>query len=144
MKLSTRCSMQSWLYLTWLTIAQVLGRKSDKSRKTRIPMRLEQIFQDLRRADIVTGKRGRNGGYVLAKQPAEITIYDIVIATDGPLEFSRTTADDGAATIDIPNLTWPKVEKSFAIALEQHTLKSMVVALSTSVFPEVTLAMYFI
>ena len=128
MKLSTRCKYAVMGLFDMAYNSPSTGTQVRQiAERQEIPMRfLEQIFQDLRRADIVTGKRGRNGGYVLAKQPAEITIYDIVIATDGPLEFSRTIADDGAATIDIPNLTWQEVEKSFAIALEQHTLKSRV------------------
>ena len=52
-----------------------------------IPLRfLEQIFQDLKRAELVDGKRGRNGGYFLSRSPKVITIKDIIEATDGPLD----------------------------------------------------------
>ncbi len=54
--------------------------------RQRIPPRyLEQIFQRLRRADLVRGKRGPGGGYVLAREPRAITLRDIVEAVEGPL-----------------------------------------------------------
>jgi len=50
-----------------------------------IPERyLEQIFQSLRRARLVRGKRGPGGGYVLARPAAEISVSDVVEAVEGP------------------------------------------------------------
>lgn len=46
---------------------------------------LEQLFVALRRAGIVTARRGAKGGFVLGKEPAEITVLDIVEALEGPL-----------------------------------------------------------
>ena len=94
-----------------------------------IPMRfLEQIFQDLRRADIVTGKRGRNGGYVLAKQTSDISVLDIVLATDGPIEFSNSVSGEstGANEPNVPNLLWADIELEFAEILADRSLQSMV------------------
>ena len=46
--------------------------------RQRIPARfLEQIFQRLRKADLVRGKRGPGGGYVLARPASEISLRDI-------------------------------------------------------------------
>jgi Rrf2 family protein len=54
--------------------------------RQRIPERfLEQIFQRLRKADLVRGKRGPGGGYVLARPAAEISLRDILEAVEGPL-----------------------------------------------------------
>ena len=54
--------------------------------RQRIPARyLEQIFQRLRRAELVRGKRGPGGGYVLARPAGAITLRDIVEAVEGPL-----------------------------------------------------------
>ncbi|MEM7136861.1 MAG: Rrf2 family transcriptional regulator [Myxococcota bacterium] len=58
----------------------------DISRRQAIPPRfLEQIFQDLKRAGLVTSKRGPRGGYALATDPEEIRVGDIVRALEGPL-----------------------------------------------------------
>jgi Rrf2 family cysteine metabolism transcriptional repressor len=46
---------------------------------------LEQIFPDLRRAGLVESVRGARGGYMLAKDPANIKVGDIVRAVEGPI-----------------------------------------------------------
>jgi Rrf2 family protein len=58
----------------------------DISRRQHISQRyLEQIFQSLKKAGILQSKRGPQGGYMLAKSPEEITIKDIIQATEGDL-----------------------------------------------------------
>jgi Rrf2 family protein len=47
---------------------------------------LEQIFSTLRKAGLVQAVRGPQGGYHLTKAPHEITLGDIITATEGPLE----------------------------------------------------------
>ena len=72
----------------------------DISRRQAIPPRfLEQIFQDLKRAGLVTSKRGPRGGYALAIAPAEIRLGDIVRALEGPITLAAGDANgDGDET----------------------------------------------
>src|ERR1700739_2163248 len=46
---------------------------------------LEQVVARLRRADLVMSARGAHGGYWLSRDPAEITMYDVVAALEGPI-----------------------------------------------------------
>ena len=46
---------------------------------------LEQIFAQLRQAGIIEGKRGKNGGYFLAKPADTISMGAVVRLIDGPL-----------------------------------------------------------
>ena len=46
---------------------------------------LEQILLALKGAGIVRSKRGVGGGYVLARDPAEIRLSEIIRAVDGPI-----------------------------------------------------------
>ena len=43
---------------------------------------LEQIFSKLKKDDIVKSIRGKNGGYILAKEPAQIKLSNIFSAVD--------------------------------------------------------------
>ncbi len=43
---------------------------------------LEQIFSKLKKEDIVKSIRGKNGGYILAKEPARIKLSNIFSAVD--------------------------------------------------------------
>ena len=55
----------------------------DISRRQQIsPRYLEQIFQNLKRAGLLKSKRGPQGGYALSRQPDEITVLDILNATE--------------------------------------------------------------
>ena len=55
---------------------------------------LEQLLGNLRRAGLVTTVRGAQGGYLLGKEPQEITVGDIIDATEGPLNLSECLADE--------------------------------------------------
>lgn len=65
----------------------------DIARRQGISQRyLEQIFQKLKKAGIMSSQRGPKGGYYLIKEPEEITIGDIIRAAEGPIELVFCTA----------------------------------------------------
>jgi Rrf2 family protein len=56
----------------------------------RIPPKvLEAVLAEMRRADLVTSRRGPDGGYWLARPAAEISIADVIRAIEGPLASVR-------------------------------------------------------
>lgn len=50
---------------------------------------LEQIFRKLRIAGIVKSIRGRNGGYLYAKDPANISIREVMHAVDEVIDATK-------------------------------------------------------
>jgi len=44
---------------------------------------MEQIIPLLKASGLIRSARGARGGYVLAKEPGEISLYDIVQALEG-------------------------------------------------------------
>lgn len=59
----------------------------DIAERTGLPQPyLEQILLALKGAGIVKSKRGVGGGYLLSREPAEITLAQIVSAVDGPIQ----------------------------------------------------------
>jgi len=61
---------------------QDISRRQDIS-----PRYLEQIFQSLKKAGILSSKRGPKGGYCLARKPEDISVRDILLATEGESLF---------------------------------------------------------
>ena len=56
------------------------------SERERIPRKfLEAILLQLKRSGIVDSRKGRGGGYLLAKPPNKIALGAIIRAIDGPL-----------------------------------------------------------
>lgn len=56
---------------------------------------LEQIFSSLRRAGIVKGVKGHQGGYVLGKTADKITVAMILQAVEGDYRYEKETEEDG-------------------------------------------------
>ena len=55
----------------------------DVAERERLPVDfVEQILLRLRRSRIVESRRGARGGYVLARSPREVSVFDIIEATE--------------------------------------------------------------
>ncbi|HVS85065.1 MAG TPA: Rrf2 family transcriptional regulator [Gaiellaceae bacterium] len=59
------------------------------------PKFLENILTELRRAEIVATQRGAEGGYMLAREPKQITVADVIRALEGPIASVRGVRPDG-------------------------------------------------
>lgn len=56
------------------------------ARRREVPVQfLEQLFAVLRRAGILASQRGVKGGYRFARDPATVTVLEVVELLDGPL-----------------------------------------------------------
>ena len=91
MKLTTK-SRYAVNALTELRALESFGpvSLSDLSENQNIELSyLEQIFRKLRIAGIVKSTRGRNGGYMYAKDPSVITIKDIMNAVEEDLDATN-------------------------------------------------------
>jgi Rrf2 family iron-sulfur cluster assembly transcriptional regulator len=87
-KVSTRGDYASRALLSLALHLDEAGPTSvrDIAERTGLPQPyLEQILLALKGAGLVRSKRGVGGGYVLARDPAEITLGQIVSAVDGPI-----------------------------------------------------------
>src|SRR5438105_9343734 len=87
-KVSTRGDYASRALLSLSLHEDTEGPTSvrDIAERTGLPQPyLEQILLALKGAGLVRSKRGVGGGYVLARDPAEITLGQIVSAVDGPI-----------------------------------------------------------
>lgn len=50
---------------------------------------LEQLFGKLRRAGLVASVRGPGGGYRLARRAEEVSVADVIVAVDEPLDATQ-------------------------------------------------------
>jgi len=67
------------------------------------PQFLEQLFAVLRRGGVLRSQRGVKGGYSFARDPAQVTVLEIVELLDGALGEGATGvfADAAAAARDV-------------------------------------------
>lgn len=79
-------ALKALLDLT-LHYEQRLSTINDVAKRIDAPVKfLEQVLLDLKKGGFVESRRGNVGGYQLAKDPADITIGQVVRFIDGPIE----------------------------------------------------------
>jgi len=90
------------------------------ARRQRIPERfLEQIFGELRKADILESHRGAHGGYCFAMPTQKITVLDVLEILDGEIRPARCSAGGVCYIADAPLCATSKVWDEARIALEE-------------------------
>lgn len=92
---------------------------------------LEQLIVPLKKADLVTSRRGAHGGYQLARAPEQVQIGQIYRAMEGPIAPMECVSEDLAEQICplIPNCetrpVWLLVRDSIAQAVDSITLADL-------------------
>lgn len=89
---------------------------------------LEQLMGMLRRAGLVAGVRGAQGGYQLSRPPGEITVGSVLSAVDDDLAITDCLLDEDAcekACACPTRLLWQKVRDALTATVEGITLKDM-------------------
>src|SRR5246127_1419541 len=111
-------------------LAAASGEKPVKAERIataqQIPLNfLENILGELRHSGIVRSHRGAEGGFRLAKDPADITIADIVRAVEGPLASVRGAppeeAEYSGASEALPRV-WIAVRANLRAVVEHVTV----------------------
>ena len=68
---------------------------ADISRRQNLSLSyLEQLFAQLRRHGLVRGVRGPGGGYCLARSPEEISIADVILAVEQPVDATACGGEE--------------------------------------------------
>ncbi|MDH4445944.1 MAG: Rrf2 family transcriptional regulator [Akkermansiaceae bacterium] len=81
---------------------------------------LVQILNDLRRAGLIESRRGKAGGYLLARRADQISLRQVVEAVDPSLLQCSVTRDgDSGAAV---RLAWEQVSDSLQNSLGKITL----------------------
>ena len=89
---------------------------------------LEQLFAKLRRRGLVDSVRGPGGGYRLAKDMAQVSVADIILAVDEPIDATQCGGrencqdDKKCITHDL----WAKLNKHILDYLGGVTLRQLV------------------
>jgi len=89
-------ALRSMLYIAQygqnrLTPSNIIAEEMQISR-----IFLSRINSELVGAGLIKTRRGARGGIMLAKHPAEISIYDIVTTIDGKINLIHCTEDPDA------------------------------------------------
>ena len=133
MRVSTRGDYACRALLSLALHADTDGPTSvrDIAERTGLPQPyLEQILLALKGAGLVRSKRGVGGGYVLARDPQDIKLSEIVSAVDGPItlgDFGQPH-QDGACDHEgqcVLIAVWNEAGEQMRHHLDSYTLASV-------------------
>jgi len=96
-----------------------------------IPIKfLEQILLDLKRGGFVESRRGKIGGYLLAKKPAQIKLGEVIRFIDGPLEPIACIEKKYSGCNDIYKCVlrkiWQRVNKTTSDIVDNITFEDLI------------------
>ncbi|MGE5168048.1 MAG: SUF system Fe-S cluster assembly regulator [Deltaproteobacteria bacterium] len=89
---------------------------------------VSKLLKQLAQAGLVESFRGVNGGYRLARDPAQISIADIVTAMEGPIGMTECSAQAGLCDHETHcgvRVNWQRINDAIAGALAGVSLADM-------------------
>ncbi|CAK7053675.1 Rrf2 family transcriptional regulator [Tissierella sp.] len=91
---------------------------------------LEQLFSILKKEGLLNSVRGAQGGYMLSKEPNEITVGNILRAFEGNMAPSECVMGDEFECSKedkcVTKLVWVKIKDSIDEVIDSITLQDMV------------------
>lgn len=88
---------------------------------------LEQLFRSLKKNKIVTSQKGREGGYVLAKNPNLVRVGEIIEILEGPIvpmECAGGKCDTRCSCAS--SIVWTKLQTQIKKTLYGIKLKDLI------------------
>jgi len=82
---------------------------------------LEQLATSLRNNGLIKSVRGAGGGYLLAKDPQDIFIGEVILALEGPIMFLEEMKKEELAQ----KLLWNKLSRAVKDILDTTSLKAL-------------------
>ena len=104
---------------------------NDLAKRTDAPTKfLEQVLLGLKRGGFVESRRGKVGGYRLAKSPSEIKLGDVVRFVDGPVEPISCLEGGYSGCRDVYRCVlksiWGRVAKATSDIIDSITFEDLV------------------
>ncbi|MEM6279576.1 MAG: Rrf2 family transcriptional regulator [Verrucomicrobiota bacterium] len=84
-----------------------------------------QILTTLRQAGLVISRRGKNGGYLLARHPDDITLAEIAAAMEGELLVESSPGNEGMSAETV-HAAWLEVNNAMIEACRGIALSELI------------------
>lgn len=84
-----------------------------------------QILTTLRQAGLVLSRRGKGGGYLLARHPDEISLAEIAVAMEGE-QLVESSPGNGGLSAETVHAAWLRVNDAMLAACREIRLSELV------------------
>jgi len=125
---ATEYAIRAVLYMAKQPPGEIVYKRDICRSQDVTPAFLTKILQPLIKARIVGSQRGVGGGFFLLKHPAEITLYDIVSAEEGPLYLNQCLTEPGSCHRDLfcpVHGAWKEIREQLSQTLGSYTFQTL-------------------
>lgn len=133
MKLSTkgRYGLRAIIDLAIYSENEAVSIQSISQRQGISEPYLEQLMRPLKKAGLINSVRGAGGGYMLAKDPKEISVGDVLRALEGDLNPVSCGAVNGDGNCDgadscVTKYVWKKMNDAIQNAVDSIMLQELI------------------
>lgn len=136
MKISTkgRYGLRAMIDLAVHSNGEYISLNSIANRQNISLNYLEHAFSSLKKAGVILGHTGANGGYKLAKVPEKITLEEILFILEGDMTIVQPIEDGKESLLQacVREILWDNINEKIKDILQTTTLQDMVKRYHTS------------
>ncbi len=128
MKLSTkgRYAVRIVLYIAADRSGKPVNKTAIGAAEDISPAYVEQILTILRGAGLVQSHRGIKGGFTLTREARDVTVADILTATEGPLSIVPcTTGECKRVSACVTSVMWMEANQALIDIFSSTTLEDL-------------------
>lgn len=126
---ATEYAIRTIIYLAQQPQGEIVLKKDICRTQEVTPAFLTKILQPLIKAGIVSSQRGVGGGFLLAKNPDEINLLDILQAEEGDLRLNHCLIDETACNRDkycSAHQVWHEAQEEMIKVLQKYSVTKLV------------------
>jgi Rrf2 family protein len=132
MKISKKCqyALRAVFELAWRNTNEPVKIHNIALAQRMSPRFTEVILNDLKHAGFVDSKRGKEGGYMLAKDANDLTVGEVIEHIQGPIAFVPDAARTASDTAFLGGYTfrelWQEINKAVSEVCNNKTFAELV------------------
>jgi Rrf2 family transcriptional regulator, iron-sulfur cluster assembly transcription factor len=126
---ATEYAIRTIIYLARQPKNEIVLKKDICRTQNVTPAFLTKILQPLIKAGIVSSQRGVGGGFLLAKDPEEINLLDILQAEEGELKLNHCLVDEDVCKRDklcSAHEVWHEAQDAMVTVLQKYSVAELV------------------
>jgi len=126
---ATEYAIRTIIYLAQQPSNEIVLKKDICRTQNVTPAFLTKILQPLIKAGIVSSQRGVGGGFLLARDPEDINLLDILQAEEGELKLNHCLIDEEACNRDpfcSAHEVWHEAQEEMIKVLEKYSVAKLV------------------
>lgn len=125
---ATEYAIRAILHMSHQPVGEIVYKKDICKAQEITPAFLTKILQPLIKDGIVGSQRGVGGGFYLTRDPAEITLLDIIKSQEGPVYLNQCLIEDGGCEREFfcpVHGAWAQIRREFMATLSRYDFASL-------------------